>query len=224
MTFRYCVLFGTVAASLISESAISQVPTSVEFRVGVHTASTKRNVSVSDGVVDRTSSSLKGIEADITALGGGPGIGGRILDGTFGGAKMSLKEGRVFVGADYFRIEGAFGQRSLYGTDSLFLFTRGGARSTIRIGGSGVAVMLSGSKYFKGDFQNKKSATTTTAGSTSISTDPDGWEGETGLSYSTPKVPVFVQIGYRSEYFKLGTRAEHSSGLVLQTGLWLGGR
>jgi hypothetical protein len=175
-------------------------------------------------VVDRTSSSLKGIEAEITALGGGPGIGGRILDGTIGGAKMSLKEGRVFVGEDVFRIEGAFGQRSLYGTDSLFLFTRAGARSTIRVGGSGFAVMLSGSKYFKGDFQNKKTATTTTAGSTATSTDPDGWEGETGFSYSTPKVPVFVQLGYRSEYFKLGTRAEHLSGVVLQTGLWLGGR
>ena len=219
MTLRHCGLVTAVAAVLISNAAAGQIPTSVEFKVGVQTASTKRNVSLSDEVVDRTSSSLKGIEAELAPIHGGPGIGGRILNGSFGDATMTLKEGKFFLGEDIFRVEGAYGQRSMFGTDSLVLFTRVGAKSIIRIGGSGIALLMSGSKYLKGDFTVKKNGDTTPA-----PPNADGWEGETGVAYSTLKVPVFVQLGYRSEFFKYGSRAEHLSGLILQTGLWLGGR
>jgi hypothetical protein len=220
MKLSHSLVACTLATAIISNWVAAQVPTSVEFKVGVETASTKRNVSLSDAIVDRASSSIRGLEAELTPLSGGPGIGGRILDGTFGDATMSFKEGKFFLGEDVFRVEGGYGQRSMFGTDSLILFSRVGARSTIRIGGSGVAVTMSGSKYFKGDFTSKKNETSTTT----TPTDADGWEGETGVSYSTMKVPVFVQVGYRSEYFKYGARAEHLSGLILQTGLWLGGR
>jgi hypothetical protein len=73
-------------------------------------------------------------------------------------------------------------------------------------------VSVNGSAYFPGNLASDQ---------------PDklkGWEGETDILYVVPKVPIFVQLGYRTEYFSLDKRAEHLSGVLFGTGLWLGRR
>ena len=206
-----------VAASLLTvfaANANAQIEYPVNFRIGVQTAGTKRDVSVDSVVGQRSSASVRGVEMFLAPAVGGVGIGGRLLDGNYAGEKYSLKEGRLFLGESWFRIEVAYGERSLQGSDSTYLFTKAGAGSVVQIGGVGVTLSIRGSKYLKGNFTKNNSVTP----------DPDGWEGETDIFYTAPRLPIFVQLGYRSEYFKVGVKAEHMSGVIFGTGLWLGGR
>jgi hypothetical protein len=211
IAFAFCATLSVATARTNLEA---QLVYPVNFQVGVSTASAKRNVSLNDAVSDRIDASIKGIEGFISPRQGGVGIGGRILSGSYQGEDFTLREGRLFVGQNWFRVELGYGERSLHGTDSTALFTRAGARSIVVIGGTGASISFSGSKYLQGDFSHSKNATEK----------PDGWEGETGIYYTAPRIPVFAQIGYRTEYFKLGDRAEHVSGIVFGAGLWLGGR
>lgn len=193
----------------------SQTTYPLDFHIGIQTATTKRAGSVDDIVSARTSASVKGIEAFLAPPNGGGGFAGRVLEGSFPDGKLKLKEGMIFLGEDGIRVEAAYGQRSIFGKDSLASFTRVGLRSIIRIGGSGFSLNFSGSKYFTGDFTKNKTDAAARAG---------GWEGETGLFFTAPKYPVFAQLGYRAQYFSFGTQAEHNGGFILGTGLWLGGR
>lgn len=197
--------------------AVGQVTYPVELRVGVHTDNTKRNTALSDVVTGRGSASIQAFEGMISASNGGAGIGGRIMNGTFDD-DFSLKEAFIMVGEQYFHVEGGYGQRSLFGTDTAVNFIRAGAQSLVQIGGSGVALGFSGSKYFssKFDIGNSKKDTS--------SVKPDGWEGETDIYYTMPKVPFYLQLGYRTEWFSLGKREENMHAVILGAGLWLGGR
>jgi hypothetical protein len=201
---------------LFSASPLAaQVEYPVELRAGVMTGATRRDISLNDAVTDRLDASVKGIEAYLGPKSGGVGIGGRILSGTYGSDDFTQREARLFVGENWFQVEGAYGERSLIGTDSTILFTRAGARSTVQIGGTGVSISVSGAKTFQGDFSHSRSDKTRR---------PDGWEGESDIYYTAPRVPVFVQLGYRADYFKYQGRAEHMNGVVFGIGLWLGGR
>ena len=93
MTFRYCVMLGVVSTAIVSNNALAQIPTSVEFKVGVETANTKRNVSLSDAVVDRTSSSIKGLEAELTAVGGGADFAATIAASIVAGIQSTASAG-----------------------------------------------------------------------------------------------------------------------------------
>lgn len=193
----------------------------VDFRVGVHTASTKRNASLADTIVGRSSASLIGFDVMISPPGGEVGIGARMMSGSYPQGNLSFKEALLFVGGNVFHVEAGYGQRSLFGTDSLITFARGGFRWLVQIGGSGVSLSVNGSGYSPGDFHPVE-----TSGSSGSHTSSAflGWEGETNIFYTLTKVPIFAQLGYRTEYFKYGKREESLNGLVLGTGLWLGGR
>lgn len=215
MRRRSVLAYGSIGLVLIAPQLQGQITYPVNFRAGVFAGGTKRNVSLDNSVTGRLDASLKGFEAMISPAREAVGIGGRVMDGSFGGQKFSLKEGRIFVGESWFHVEAAYGERSVYGTDSTAVFSKAGLRSIVQIGGSGFSLSASGSKYFQGDFSKKN------AGSDDK---PAGWEGETSLFYTAPKFPVFVQLGYRTEYFSFGKREEHQSGIIFGAGLWLGGR
>jgi hypothetical protein len=159
--------------TLCPSLARGQVQWPLELQLGALTSSTKRSASLDDEITGRLSSSVKGIEGRISPIGGGAGIGGRILTGTYGADKFKLREGRIFLGENWLTLEGAYGERSIFGTDSTVLFTRVGIRSTISIGGTGASVRLDGSKYLQGDFSSGKSG----------KQQPDGWEGEIDIFY-----------------------------------------
>jgi len=205
-----CVIMFAAASAVEAQIAYP-----VDFRASVLTSGTKRNVSLDNTVTGRLDAAVTGFEASVSPASGGGGIGGRILQGNFGADSFLMREARVFIGDKAFFIEGAYGERSLLGSDSTALFSRAGIRSTIPIGGSGVWLSVSGAKYFQGDFSKKDAASPEKA---------DGWEGETAILYATPRFPAFLRFGYRTEYFEIGAREEHMSGLVLGLGLWLGGR
>jgi hypothetical protein len=192
----------------------AQIEYPLDLRIGAITGGTKRDVSLNDVVTDRLNSSVKGVEGYIGAKGGGVGIGGRILNGTYGTDDFTQREGRIYFGENWFRVEGGYGERSLIGTDSTVLFSRAGVKSIVQIGGMGVSISVSGSKIFQGDFSHSKSK----------SEKPDGWEGESDIFYTAPKIPIYVQLGYRADYFTFEGRAEHMNGIVFGTGIWLGGR
>ena len=215
MTSR--TLFGVCALALLGSAnpLAGQISYPVDFRAGVFTGGTKRNVAVDNSVTERLDASVKGFEVMLSGAQGTAGLGGRYMDGTFGTEKLTIREGRVFVGESWFRVEGAYGDRSIFGIDSTVTFIRAGARSIVRIGGSGISLSASGSKYFAGDFWKKKPVE---------SSKTDGWEAETAIFYTTPRIPAFLQLGYRTEYFSFGNREEHVSGVLLGMGVWLGGR
>jgi hypothetical protein len=191
-----------------------QIVYPVNFQFEVQTAGGRRNSTVNDEAIDELKASIKGIEAYLSPRTSGVGIGGRWLSGNFGDEKFEIREGRLLLGENWFRIEAGYGERSILGTDSSALFTRLGFNSIVQVGGAGIALKVSGSMYLRGDF----------SGSKSERSDPSGWEGETGIYYNAPRIPVFVRLGYRTEYFKRDVRAEHLSEVVFGTGIWLGGR
>jgi hypothetical protein len=203
-----------IAAFTVTPRLQSQIVYPVNFRFELQTAGGHRNASIDDIASGQLKTSIKGIEAYLSPRTSGVGIGGRWLSGDFGDDEFKIKEGRLLLGENWFRIEAGYGERSLIGTDSTARFTRVGIQSIVQIGGVGVSLKVSGSIYLRGDF----------SGSKPKPDDPSGWEGETGIYYNTPRVPLFAKLGYRTEYFERGPRAEHLSELVFGTGIWLGGR
>lgn len=209
-----------LAAAVAPKLANAQATFPVDFKIGVHTASTKRNTSLSDVIDSRATASVRGVDAILSSPDGEAGIGGRLLQATYPDGDFTLQEVMLFVGQQSFHLEGGYGKRSLFATDSTETFARAGAKAMIDIGGSGVALDARGSAYFPGDFKKQKA---TTAGGK----DPSsilGWEGETNIYYTLSRIPIYFQLGYRLHYFKFGERAEDMHGVVLGTGLWLGGR
>lgn len=217
MNFRFIAL-SIVTAAITSVPASAQGGSALGLRIGIQSENTKRNSSLSDVVTPGTSASLQAIEGVLSPADGGAGIGGRLIQGTMDGRDFLLREGRLFVGPLYFHVEGAYGERSVSGTDSMATFARAGLKSIVQIGGSGVAVILSGSKYFEPRFTKKK---TTDGISEPV---PDGWEAETSLYYTAPRVPVFARVGYKTEYFSFGNREENLHSVIIGTGLWIGAR
>ena len=199
---------------LVTERATGQEGGPARFRFGVNTASTKRNTTLSGAITRRPTTAVQGLEAVVSTSKEEGGISARLLSGSYDDADFTLREARAFIGGPWFQIEGGYGQRSLAGTDSLSAFARAGLRSGVQVGGSGISLGVAASKYFDGDFSNDKHS----------SAKVQGWEGETNIFYTFSRVPLYMQLGYRHEYFSSGDRAENMSGLVLGTGLWFGGR
>lgn len=214
MTITKGVILLSTLVTLVAERGNGQAGGPARFRLGVNTASTKRNTSLADVITGQSSAAVQGFEAIISTSREEGGLSARLLSGSYDDSDFSLREARVFVGGTWLQAEGAYGQRSLSGTDSLVLFARGGLRSLVQIGGSGVSLSVAGSKYFDGNFSSEKPT----------GNEVEGWEGETNIFYTFARVPVYVQLGYRNEYFSRGNRAESMSGLILGTGLWFGGR
>ena len=89
-----------------------------------------------------------------------------------------------------------------------------GVSSTMAIGGSGLRTNIAGAFYAPGGQSKDKVKS--------------GLEGEASILYHLPVVPLFLQVGYRTELFttKSGTREtpEEVRGVRIGGGLQLGGR
>ena len=213
------IAIAALGASLATPVA-AQTTSPISLRIGVQSENTKQNSSLDDVVTGRVSAALQAIEGVISPAEGGAGIGGRVIQGTLeGGRDFFLREGRLFIGPQWFHAEAAYGERTLSGTDSMVTFSRAGVRSIVQIGGSGVAVIFSGSKYFGPKFVKAKVASGSIADPV-----PDGWEAETSIYYTAPRVPVFLRVGYKTEYFSYANRDDNTHSVIFGTGLWLGAR
>jgi hypothetical protein len=202
-----------VLLTLVTSSASAQVTYPVDFRIGVQSSSARLSQSLDDVLGTRESFSLRSFDISLAAAAGEAGIGGRLAEGKPGVGQFKHREARIFLGQHWFRVEAAYGDRSVYSGDSTALYSRAGIRSTVPIGGTGLSLGVAGSKYFRGNFTGD-----------SAKVDPSGWEGETNIYYTVKQIPVFAQLGYRVEHFTYRESADYIRGIVFGGGLWLGGR
>lgn len=168
--------------------------------------------------VTTTTGSMKGVDflARISAI----GIGIRSMTSTFGtGPNVTSADARLYLFPQVFSVMVGAGRRALWSNLNAMAPTQFdigivGVSSTVAIGGSGLRTNLSGAVYLPGG-QSKDRV-------------KGGMEGEASVMYRFPVVPLFVQVGYRTEVFtaknKTSQTPEEVRGVRIGGGLLLGGR
>lgn len=193
----------------------------VELRLAYFTMPTRRTVATNALNFDQSSPSISGVEFVLRSL-DGPGLLLRYATasspggGAAGGALTNL-DGRIQLGGRNFVIELGYLQRtaSIAGISTPTGFGRGGFRTDLRFGSSGVIAGFAAS-YLR-----------TIAPDKATSREAYGIDGETSILYAPPKYPVYVQLGFRRETMKfratgLPDTPEEMSTMFLGIGLQLG--
>lgn len=188
-----------------------------ELRVSGFMINGDRSFDFANNVTTETGS-IKGVDVLLRAK--AIGIGFRSMTGTYGTQPhVTSADARVYLGPPVFSIAVGAGRRALWSdlnatAPSQFDIGIAGVSSTIAIGGSGLRTNVAGAMYLPGGQSKEKIKS--------------GMEGEASILYRFPVVPLFVQIGYRTELFtaKAGTREtpEEVRGIRIGGGLQLGGR
>lgn len=192
-------------------------------RAAFLTSSLKRAASLETGPVSTSSATMIG--GEFWALDkSGSGLMLRYARGSMDGATSSLSSGdmeyidaRVFVGVPEFAvILGGMSRTSVYnGENRRFLVPRAGIQSGYTFAGTGVTLRVAGS-YVR-----------TVKKESSDSVEANGLEGETSILYVPPRLPFYVELGYRRELWNLKkeslyVRREELGGLVFLVGLQTG--
>ncbi len=202
------VLVASLSVALTELGAQRAYP--VDLQILPITHSVRRHASSTTTSPTIATGTMKGIEGSVLATSSGIGAFGRYLSGSLAGPKQRMiAEGGFMVGDKTFRIEMGYSERLFLAADSTVAFLRGGFNTTTYLGTSGVAVRfraayLASLDRFKEDRKG-----------------PDGWEGETSISYTWDRVPVFAQLGYRINRMRGELVDEEMSALTLGAGLWL---
>jgi hypothetical protein len=185
-----------------------------EIRAGGFMVNGER-ASVFNHNVISTTGNVKGVEVLLRGTGGGIQV--RSLESAFGSPPDVINaDASVILGPPAFSIFVGGGRRALTSTvgTNVFTFGRAGLQMTFNIGGTGLRGQLGGWGVMAiPDDQERM--------------DP-GAEGEASILYSPPKIPLFVQLGYRNEMFKSKTPSttmpEEVRGLRLGGGIQFGGK
>jgi hypothetical protein len=177
--------------------------------------------AIRNGVIGTAATQFTGSGGAVELLLRGPVFGVHVR--TFGvdldrGLGVANGDVRLVLGPQAISVELGGTRRAVVGqlANSQTTFSRIGVRSTFAIGGSGLRGMI-GAWALNGS--------TLPVGVT----EARGLEGETALLYRLPKVPVFVQFGYRAESYAVtlpqGRSAPEELGvLTFGGGLSFGGR
>ena len=219
-----------IALAVAATTAGAQVPTGPVAPAAPKAAKSRGELRVSGFMIngDRSydvastvsteAGSIKGM--DVLLRTSAIGIGFRSLSGTYGTQPhVANADARIYLFPPVFSIMAGAGRRALWSDlnkDNPSQFDIGivGVSSTVAIGGSGLRTNVSGSYYVPG-------------GKTKASI-KSGMEGEASILYRFPVVPLFLQVGYRTELFtqKAGVREtpEEVRGVRIGGGLQLGGR
>lgn len=204
-------------ASVPSADGGDGSPSGGEFRVGGYYVNGQRNYFFNK--TQSATGSLTGFE--MLLRGPGVGLAVRYYDGQFGTQPdLIAADANVLFGARVFSVEGGYAKRALsspLGT-TVYTFGRAGVHMEWVIGGTGLTSVLGGAYYLP-------------AGSASGAGQGDiksGMEGEASLIYNFPAVPLFVQLGYRTEVFTAKNAStqipEEVRGLRLGGGIQFGGK
>ena len=201
----------------IAPAAPKAASSSGELRVSGFMINGDRSFEFAN-VVDTAKGSIKGI--DVLLRSKAIGIGFRSLSGTYGKQPhVTSADARVYLFPPVFSVMVGAGRRALWSdlnatSPSQFDIGIVGVSSTVAIGGSGLRTNVAGAYYLPGGQSKDKVKS--------------GMEGEASVLYRFPVVPLFVQVGYRTELFtaKAGTREtpEEVRGIRIGGGLQLGGR
>lgn len=190
---------------------------SVELRVGGIMINGDRSYEFFNRVESEVGS-IKGV--DFLLRGKGAGISFRSLSGTFGTQpNVASADARLLFFPQQFSIMLGAARRATWSelnetSPTVFDMGVAGVSSTIPIGGSGLRTNVSAAIFLplSKPEQNVKG----------------GLEGEASLLYAIPKLPFFLQVGYRTELFTSKgdnfETPEEVRGIRLGGGLQLGGR
>jgi hypothetical protein len=185
-----------------------------EIRMGGFTVSGERNSSFNNNY-KTTTGSVKGVE--VLLRGSGAGIQVRSSESAFGNPPDVVSaDASVLLGVPAFTIFVGGAKRAL--TSSLgtqvYTFGRVGLQMTYTIGSTGLRGQFGGWGYIPGPDDKDRM-------------DISG-EGEASILYSPQRLPLFVQLGYRNEFFKAKTTTtaapEEIRGLRLGGGIQFGGK
>jgi hypothetical protein len=185
-----------------------------EIRLGGFMVNGERNAAFNNNV-STTTGSLKGVEALLRA----PGIGIQVRssESAFGSPPDVVNaDVSLILGPPVFSVFVGGGKRAIYSTlgTNAFTFARAGLQMTFGIGGTGLRGQFGGWAYVPGPEDKDRMEM--------------GGEGEASILYSPPRVPLYLQIGYRTEVFKSKTPStatpEEVRGLRLGAGIQFGGK
>lgn len=148
------------------------------------------------------------------------GLSVRSLSGEFGNQPhVTSADARLLLFPQQFSIMIGAGRRALWSdlnatAPTQFDLGIAGVSSTIPIGGSGLRTNISGAVFLPaGESKDRIKG---------------GMEGEASVIYTLPKVPLFLQVGYRTELFtSKGSNyetPEELRGIRLGGGIQFGGR
>jgi hypothetical protein len=185
-----------------------------EIRLGGFMVNGERS-AVFNNTVSTSTGSLKGVEVLLRA----PGIGIQVRssESAFGNPPDVINaDASLILGPPAFSIFLGGAKRAITSSigTNVFTFARVGLQMTFGIGGTGLRAQFGGWGYAAGPDDKDRM-------------DP-GAEGEASILYSPPRIPVFVQVGYRNEIFKSKTSStatpEEVRGLRLGAGIQFGGK
>jgi hypothetical protein len=216
-------------AVLTSSAAMAQEPDSIGFskrpdvRFGGLTMRMARAVADPTGNVARADANLSGVEF-VAKEHGGAGIQLRYASAEVAGAatsiasgKLEYVDGKLIIGGRAFAFTTGYRLRTFRYplTERRMHYAHGGVQAGYRFDGAGVELMVAGS-YFR---SIKKGAVD--------SLETAGFEGESMIMYTVPRLPLYATLGYRRELFDLkrGTsfpRREELGGLLLGIGVQTG--
>jgi hypothetical protein len=194
-----------------------------EFRVGGFMISGDRSIEFGDSVRN-TTGGLVGLDVVLRAKAIGlqfKSISGKKFDGQ---PNVTSADLRLLLFPPVFTVMVGAGRRALWSDltgDNWAQFNLGmvGISSTAVIGGSGLRTNFQAAMYLHASPDDG-------GGSPSSGNSKDkGFEGEASVMWRLPKMPLYVQAGYRTEIFtsRNGT-PEEVRGMKLGGGMVFGGR
>jgi len=215
-----------VALLALGSSAAAQAPVTpsappvppagraFEVRLGGVMIAGERNSEYFDNFASG-SGLVRGAEGLLRGKAGG--LSFRTLSSDFGEQpQVTSADLRLLIGPPVFTVAVGGSRRVLWSSlgSNSFDFGLAGVSTTLAIGGTGLRANAGGVMYFPRP--------------TTEETMKGGMEGETSLIYTLPRLPLYVQVGYRTELFTAvsGTKEspEELRGIRVGGGLQLGGR
>ena len=194
-----------------------------EFRVGGFMISGDRSYEFAGNPVNNNTGSMKGLDVVLRAK--VIGLQFKSITGEFEGQpNITSADLRLLLFPPVFTVMLGAGRRALWSDlnpDNPTLFDLGmvGISSTAVIGGSGLRTNFQAAMYLHASPDDG-------GGSPSSGNAKDkGLEGEASVMWRLPKMPLYVQAGYRTEIFtsRNGT-PEEVRGMKLGGGMVFGGR
>jgi len=196
-----------------------------ELRVGGFMINSERSMEFNNTITTKTAQ-MKGVDVLLRAK--FIGLQVKSLTSEYEGQpNITSADARILLFPRAFSIVIGAGRRALWSTlnatsPTQFDLGIAGLSLTHTIGGTGLRTNFTAAMYLP---VAQKSAG---AAATSGAELDKGMEGEASLLYTPPKLPFFIQIGYRTEVFtaKNGTSTtpEEVRGLKIGGGLQIGGR
>lgn len=194
-------------------------PVHVVLMADIHDA---RIHSAAGGVLEpEASTALLSLDVAVQRLEGvGPGLAARVVSG--GEAGPAVGQLGALFGSRRIAVEAGVGSRNALdpddptdGYDTTYPLGYLGLRSRVNLGASPFSVHFRGARYL--GLSNEEDSNLGAAS-------PQGWNAETGVTWTSRTIPFSVNLGYRIERFRHFTTEQEISSLALGAGFLLGRR